>query len=444
MPDDVLGQVCERFALTRRPNPQGEPRDLDRLFRQVRAVEVVGEDDVGDGFLQGRGGRSLLGAEAVGDVAVPLFKDVIGLNEEGAAAAGGVAHLDVTKRLPAVLPVGGQGERGGVGFHLLLIQAARDAQALQALVDDGRNGVPHDEAREVGRRVVDAEALPFRRLRHEGGAAFPIALAVRAKQGRPQVLQLPDRLLENVPEDVNVHLVAEVVLGDGVEKVGPAVFELQIIHLLVFLEQAAVVSCGEGEAFVALVDGLEKAEEILPPGVRHFAERRHGLVRRLDALLRQEAPLFAESDEDDSVQQLLRDVDGGLRRLAVPAAKVVDQAESIVAVGLVEFVAYFAPPALRQLQQGQCTGRLVGLGSQQAADLEQAIELPEQLFFSEVLKMKFLVGERRLVAVVEAERHEVADNPPGTTGKGVQVVPALLNGRPAVETVTVKVGVCTL
>ncbi len=55
--------------------------------------------------------------------------------------------------------------------------------------------------------------------------------------------------------------------------------------------------------------------------------------------------------------------------------------------------------------------------------------------------MKFLAGERGLVPVVEAECHEVADDAPGTTGQGVQVVPALLNGGPAVETVVVQVGV---
>ena len=232
-------------------------------------------------------------------------------------------------------------------------------------------------------------------------------------------------------------------LATVLKKSVQVVFELQIIDLVVLLEKAAVVSRGEGEAFVALVDGLEKAEEILPAGVCHPAERRHGLVRRLDALLRQEAP-FASQKATKMIRSRTssRHVDGGPRRLAVLAAKVVDQAEAVVAVSQVVFVAHLAAPALRLLQQGQRPRRLVGLGSQQTAGLEQAIELPVHLGkLREVLKVKFLAGERGLVAVVEAERHEIADDAPGTSGQGVQVVPALLNGGAAVETVVVQVGV---
>ena len=52
--DDVMRQVGQGSAAAGGANPQGQLGDLDGLLRQVHAVEVVGQDEVGDGVVERR------------------------------------------------------------------------------------------------------------------------------------------------------------------------------------------------------------------------------------------------------------------------------------------------------------------------------------------------------------------------------------------------------
>jgi hypothetical protein len=76
----------------------------------------------------------------------------------------------------------------------------------------------------------------------------------------------------------------------------------------------------------------------------------------------------------------------------------------------------------------------------QPAHFEQAIELQERGVVAQLAKLELLVGQRCLVAVVEAEGGEVADDAPRAVGQRGEVVPALLDGGAAVEPVAVEIG----
>ncbi|MGI8982761.1 MAG: hypothetical protein ACR2FY_26295 [Pirellulaceae bacterium] len=117
-----------------------------------------------------------------------------------------------------------------------------------------------------------------------------------------------------------------------------------------------------------------------------------------------------------------------------------DQLPPLPLVHLVELVPDFLLPLGGSLQKLQRPRLLGGAGMEQAAALEEAIELVEGLRVAQLLQREFLVGERTFLAVVEADGLEVGNDSPGATGDGVEVVPALLDGGAAVGPVAVEVG----
>ena len=104
--DDVLRERGQRLAGRGGANPEGELRDLDRFAREVDAVEVVLEDEMGDTVDQlGRiGGVELV--EVTEDLEVAVFQGVVGLEEKRSGAAGRVDDLEVLQDFEAAAPVG--------------------------------------------------------------------------------------------------------------------------------------------------------------------------------------------------------------------------------------------------------------------------------------------------------------------------------------------------
>ena len=76
---DVVGEVGERASLAGRPHPQGELGNLDRLRRQVHAVQVFPKDKIGDAIGNAFGGRvgGRVGggvfAQSVGDASIVVL-----------------------------------------------------------------------------------------------------------------------------------------------------------------------------------------------------------------------------------------------------------------------------------------------------------------------------------------------------------------------------------
>src|SRR5436309_15315450 len=104
-----------------------------------------------------------------------------------------------------------------------------------------------------------------------------------------------------------------------------------------------------------------------------------------------------------------------------------DELEAVVAVRFVEQVADLALACVGFLKKTQGPRLLPQTGQEQSAGLKEVVELAEDLELAEVSEMELLIGQRGFVTVVKANRHEVANDAPGTFREGVQVIPALLN-----------------
>ena len=77
---------------------------------------------------------------------------------------------------------------------------------------------------------------------------------------------------------------------------------------------------------------------------------------------------------------------------------------------------------------------------QQPAALEEDVKPAEFVDAAQPLKLEMLENLRRSIAVIEPEGDEVADDAPGAVRQAVEVIPALLDGRAAVELVVVQIG----
>ena len=204
---------------------------------------------------------------------------------------------------------------------------------------------------------------------------------------------------------------------------------MEVVDLRILAEQAAVVAAFQvAMRGVALVDRAEQVQEVPPAGIRDLAKGGQFAVGGFEALGGQQVAVLAEGDEDDAVQDLLGD-----SRWPWPSVfpslqvEVLDQPQAVLAVLPVKLVAHLALPVLGSLSSRRARAALPGRRGDQSAPLEKAVELAEAFLVAQFLKVKLLVGQRRLVAVIEAEADEVADDAPGALRQGVQVVPALLD-----------------
>jgi len=108
-------------------------------------------------------------------------------------------------------------------------------------------------------------------------------------------------------------------------------------------------------------------------------------------------------------------------------------------VVLVQFFADLALLVARLLQKPVQERALRARERQHAVATEQEAELAEPGNLAQVLEGVMLILPRGLVSMIKPEPHVVAYDAPGTVRPDVQVVPALLDGRAAVEPLAVDV-----
>jgi len=131
------------------------------------------------------------------------------------------------------------------------------------------------------------------------------------------LFEVGDRLLEDVPEDLDIDQAAGgllfvgdlarravVVVAESFEERTRLVGDVQAtIEDGVESEEPAVVG-RDAQGRVALVDGPEESPEVIPYRVRIVGVRvREGFLERL---LRKQAPVLAEGRKEHTVEQLLR------------------------------------------------------------------------------------------------------------------------------------------
>jgi len=147
--------------------------------------------------------------------------------------------------------------------------------------------------------------------------------------------RLGDRSLENPAQNIHVHLGFKIVSADFLKKTGPLIGKkIQIVNLIILAEKSAVISGNTG-LHVAFVDGAKKLDEILPAGIGDIVEPRKLVGRFVQRGLRQQLPALAEGDENDSVHQLLSDVNGLVGRFLFRVDQMFDEFKPILVVMVV-------------------------------------------------------------------------------------------------------------
>src|SRR5437762_3577366 len=94
--------------------------------------------------------------------------------------------------------------------------------------------------------------------------------------------------------------VFKIVTADFLKEIGPVVGQLQAVHLSVRAKQAAVESRDAGSR-IALVNTAKQVEKVLPARIGYARKRGDALPRGDERIRRQEVPIFAKRDENDSV-----------------------------------------------------------------------------------------------------------------------------------------------
>ena len=153
--------------------------------------------------------------------------------------------------------------------------------------------------------------MPNRLRSADLGMAEGAVLLHPEQPAHPDFLQFGHRSLEKIPQYLHVYFVTEVIGADVLKEVRPIVVQLQVVHVRVELEQAAVESGFQiGQILVALVHGAEKVEKVLPARISDPPERRNGAISSVKGFFGQQIAVFAKGDKDNAVQQFLRDMDG--------------------------------------------------------------------------------------------------------------------------------------
>ena len=253
-------------------------------------------------------------------------------------------------------------------------------------------------------------------------------------------LQVGDRLLEDVAEDVDVHelgagrlvgvvgrLVGRpvVVGGEVLEVAAHLVGDGEPVEIGIVGEQPAVVG-RDVQGGVADVDGPEQAPEILPdrPRVVGVAV----LVGFVDGFGGQEPPVLAEGTEQDAVEELLRAGQDLVRPDGrVRPAEMLEGVLPHVGVADVELLGQLAADLFRGVQQlvevALARGRHDPLGAEQE---DEPLELA--LVLGKGVGVEPLVGVLVRPLVIEPGLpHRRDDDPVARQVDGVAV--ALIDGR---------------
>ena len=166
--DDVLRELGEQLARTGRANPEGQLRDLDRLGREIDAVEVLPQDERRNLFGEFLRVRFAQLVEVADDFVVARFQHVVGLEQKRAAAAGRIDDLEVPQDGEASTPV-----FGVVGGHA---PAALPFRKLQT-----RRPRPRSARRSALRPCTARSgwSVPAACSRCQAACAWPIAASRR-------------------------------------------------------------------------------------------------------------------------------------------------------------------------------------------------------------------------------------------------------------------------
>ena len=230
------------------------------------------------------------------------------------------------------------------------------AERLEAVVQDAAKGLADDVAGDEGGRVE----RPF--LLAAAGVLSPVEPLGEAVQLVAEPLQVGDRLLEDVAEDIDVDELGAVarlvgclvrrpvvVGGEILEIAADLVGDGEPVEIGIVGEQPAVVG-RDVQGGVADVDRTEQAPEILPdrPRVVGIVV----LVGFLDGLGGQQPPILAEGAEQDAVEKLLRAGEHLVRADGrVRPAQVVESVFAHVGVADVELLGQLAADFFRGVQQ---------------------------------------------------------------------------------------------
>ncbi len=412
-------------------------RDLDRWGKNIDPEKIFLENErrnlcsefIGVGFAQ------LI--EMADDFVVARFQHVIGLKQKRAAAAGRIDDLEVPQDGKASPPVCGViGRLAAPRF--LFGNPKLDGRGREALGDHFFNRVLHDSARQFRRRVVRAKLLSLGRLRHGGIATCLFGVAEQPRL--LDLLQFRNRPLEEVPQDVEVHLIREVVITDRIEEGRPwYVGQFQFIDC-VRREQPAVV-LGNAVAAAAGVDEAKEVLEVLPAGIGDSVKAGHG-VSVGDGLLGQQAAIFAKGNEDDAIEEALGHFNRRVPRVIPLEVQLGDQVVAVARVGVVEFVADLPLAFGRFFQQGRGTRRSERRRLDQTLAMKEHVELLEHVEVAQRLQGEMLVSPFCRGPLVEPETDDVGDDAPAALGRRIhQIIPALADSGPAVAAVAVEMDI---
>ena len=243
--DEAVAAVDRRFKVLqpmlapRRLQPQRKPRDLDRLRVEIDAEEIFGDDLVEN--VEVDFGAEL--AQGAHRVAIAPRHLVEGCDEKRAGAAGWIEDGEIAQRREIGLP------EGDLARRLRLVHAMRGPKRGAAFVERKRNRALDEKARHHVGRIDDPRALAFR----DGGRR--LALAVRL-----QLLDVGDRLLENMAEDGDRHFAPIIPLAELRDVLRQRIRQHERVGNFVLRKEAAVIR-PDRQPFVAAIDGAEKRAE---------------------------------------------------------------------------------------------------------------------------------------------------------------------------------------
>ena len=254
------------------------------------------------------------------------MKLVEGLDEERAAAAGRVQQPNRRQFVLPRFPKSHQGRTlGGVQFVQVIdagIGKHRAGRAfgcfcvsltkpLKTILEDAAESLLDVVPRDEGWRVECPLLLPPRLVFLQAdGFGKPVQFVA-------DFLQVGDRLLENVPQDVHVNQRSRrarfrvrrrfmgraiVVFPQVTEVAAYFVRDLQAIQNRIGGKQPAVVS-RDVQVGISFIDGMEQSLEIVPDGSRTVGIT--VLVCLGDGVGRQETALLAKGAEENAVQEFL-------------------------------------------------------------------------------------------------------------------------------------------
>ena len=107
-------------------------------------------------------------------------------------------------------------------------------------------------------------------------------------------------------EDFDVHFFREVEVTETLEAGGPGfVVEFEVVDGGVGGEEPAIEGVDDGFDAAALVDRVEEADEVVPSRIGDAAEGGESGGGPFEAVLGEQAAVFAEGDEDDAVEEFL-------------------------------------------------------------------------------------------------------------------------------------------